>query len=149
MAWQRYEAQGQALRDAYDLAHQRRQDDYARQREEYERERAAAAAAQAAEARDYARQQDSYKQLYQLISASGYVPTDEELSAAGMSRAQADALLRQYLQGQKPQGGSRGGGQRTRSDENEDEDEDEDEGGGRKPRGSGGGAGRMPSQRDR
>ena len=147
MAWQRYEAQGQALRDAYDLARQRRQDDYARQRDEEERERAAAAAAQAAEARDYARQQDSYKQLYQLIFSSGYVPTDEELSAAGMSRAQADALLRQYLQGQKPKGGSRGGGQRTRSDE--DEDEDEGGGNGRRPRGSGGGAGRLPSQRDR
>ena len=148
MAWQRYEAQGQALRDAYDLARQRRQDDYARQRDEEERERAAAAAAQAAEARDYARQQDSYKQLYQLIFSSGYVPTDEELSAAGMSRAQADALLRQYLQGQKPKGGSRGGGQRTQP--RSDGDEDEDEGGAsRRPRGSGGGAGRMPSQRDR
>ena len=149
MAWQRYEAQGQALRDAYDLARQRRQDDYARQRDEEERERAAAAAAQAAEARDYARQQDSYKQLYQLIFSSGYVPTDEELSAAGMSRDQADALLRQYLQGQKPKGGSRGGGQRTQPRADEDDDEDEGGGKGRRPRGSGGGAGRMPSQRDR
>ena len=149
MAWQRYEAQGQALRDAYDLARQRRQDDYARQRDEEERERAAAAAAQAAEARDYARQQDSYKQLYQLIFSSGYVPTDEELSAAGMSRDQADALLRQYLQGQKPKGGSRGGGQRTQPRSDEDDDEDEGGGKGRRPRGSGGGAGRMPSQRDR
>ena len=149
MAWQRYEAQGQALRDAYDLARQRRADDYARQRDEEERERAAAAAAQAAEARDYARQQDSYKQLYQLIFSSGYVPTDEELSAAGMSRAQADALLRQYLQGQKPQGGSRGGGRGTQPRSDGDEDEDEGGGMGRKPRGSGGGAGRTPSQRDR
>ena len=148
MAWQRYEAQGQALRDAYDLARQRRADDYARQRDEEERERAAAAAAQAAEARDYARQQDSYKQLYQLIFSSGYVPTDEELSAAGMSRAQADALLRQYLQGRKPKGGS-SGGQRTQPRSDEDEDEDEGGGKGRRPRGSGGGAGRMPSQRDR
>ena len=148
MAWQRYEAQGQALRDAYDLARQRRQDDYARQRDEEERERAAAAAAQAAEARDYARQQDSYKQLYQLIFSSGYVPTDEELSAAGMSRAQADALLRQYLQGQKPKGSS-GGRRSTQPRSDEDEDEDEGGGKGRKPRGSGGGAGRTPSQRDR
>ena len=149
MAWQRYEAQGQALRDAYDLARQRRQDDYARQRDEEERERAAAAAAQAAEARDYARQQDSYKQLYQLIFSSGYVPTDEELSAAGMSRAQADALLRQYLQGQKPKGGSSGGRRSTQPQPGEDEDDDRDGDTGRKPRGSGGGAGRTPSQRDR
>lgn len=144
MAWQRYEAQGQALRDAYDLARQRRDDEYARERDAaadaYARERDAAARAQAAEARDYARQQDSYKQLYQLIFGSGYVPTDEELTAAGMSRAQADALLRQYYQGQQPRGGASrggsgsGGGGQSGSGSEKDEDE-------RKSRGSGGGGG--------
>ncbi len=149
MAWQRYEAEGQALRDAYDLARQRRADEDARERAAWERQRAADADAAAGEARDYARQQDSYKQLYQLISYSGYVPTDEELAAAGMSRAQADALLRQYYQSQKP--GSSGGGGRGDHDRG-DRDKDEEETGSDpapRPRGSGGGGGRMPSQHDR
>ena len=147
MAWQRYEAEGQALRDAYGLARQRRQDEEQRRAAAYERERAAAAAAAADDARDYARRQDSYKQLYQLIFSAGYVPTDEELSAAGMTRSQADALLRQYYQGKKSGGASSGGGQGTRSgDADADADDDADETPARRTRGSGGGRERLPSQ---
>ena len=87
LAFQQYQAQGDALRDAYSLARQRDQDAYAREQD-------AAAAARAAEAAAYARKQDAYKQLYALIVNAGYEPTDEELAAAGMTRAQADALLR-------------------------------------------------------
>ena len=73
LAFQQYQAQGDALRDAYGLARQRHQD-------------------------AYARQQDAYKQLYALIVNAGYEPTDEELAAAGMTRAQADALLHKQQQ---------------------------------------------------
>ena len=85
LAWEQYRAQGEALQNAYDLAWQRRESDYRRDRD-------AAADAAAAEKLGYERRQDSYRQLYQLISAAGYEPTDEELEAAGMSRAQAEAL---------------------------------------------------------
>ena len=91
LAFQQYQAQGNALRDAYGLARQRDQDAYAREQD-------AAAAARAAEAAAYARQQDAYKQLYALIVNAGYEPTDEELAAAGMTRAQADALLHKKQQ---------------------------------------------------
>ena len=109
LAFQQYQAQGDALRDAYGLARQRDQDAYAREQDAaaaaraaeaaaYARQQDAAAAARAAEAAAYARQQDAYKQLYNLIVNAGYEPTDEELAAAGMTRAQADALLHKQQQ---------------------------------------------------
>ena len=102
LAWQRYQAEGDALQDAYGLARQRRED-------EYRRERDAAADAAAAEQQAYARQQDAYRQLYQLILATGYNPSDEELAAAGMTRAQADALLQKLSAGQQSRSGGGGG----------------------------------------
>ena len=45
----------------------------------------------------YNRQQQAYSSLYSIIKASGYAPTDEELAAAGMTRAAADALRNEYL----------------------------------------------------
>jgi hypothetical protein len=41
-------------------------------------------------------QKDAYNRISNLISASGYKPTDSELKAAGMTRAEADALLNGY-----------------------------------------------------
>ena len=86
LAFQQYQAQGQALQDAYGLARQRDADAYARARDAAADERAAAADA-------YARLQDAYDRLYDLIVNAGYEPTDQELAEAGMTRAQADALL--------------------------------------------------------
>jgi hypothetical protein len=60
----------------------------------------------------YAQQQDAFAQLYSMIGATGYVPTAEELAAAGMSQEAADALRNEYLRktGQLPAtGGSSGG----------------------------------------
>lgn len=54
---------------------------------------------QAAEDTAYGRQQDAYGNLYAAIKASGYYPSDEELQAAGMSRAAADAIAAEYQRG--------------------------------------------------
>ena len=70
MAWEQYQAQGQQMKDAYDLAYQRREDEYARQQDAEQARRQGEAAA-------YQRQQAGYQQLYQLISTTGYVPGDE------------------------------------------------------------------------
>ena len=83
MAYQQYADQGEALRRDYDLAFDRREAEYRRGLDR--------------ENRDYARRQDSYKKLYQLIASSGYSPSDTELSAAGLSRAQAESLRAEYL----------------------------------------------------
>ena len=46
---------------------------------------------------DRARTKDAYSRLYSLIYATGYIPGEEELEAAGMSRAAAEALRSEYL----------------------------------------------------
>lgn len=63
----------------------------------------------------YERQRQAYTNLMALIQASGYIPTDEELAAAGVSREAAEALRNEYLrqialQGGAVYGGGGGGG---------------------------------------
>jgi len=63
----------------------------------------------------YSRQQQSYSNLYALIKASGYSPTDAELQAAGMTREAANALIAEFRRQTTPiitggSGGSGGGG---------------------------------------
>lgn len=57
----------------------------------------------------YQIQQDNYDKITSLITSVGYNPTDEELSASGLTRAQANALLAAY-QASLSSGGSGGGG---------------------------------------
>ena len=121
LAWQRYSAEGEQLQNAYDLAWQRRENEYQRGRDalsderyaaeqELEQQRYEAQQAAAEEKTAYQRQSDAYKRLYQLISSSGYEPTDEELEAAGLTREQADALRYEYLRANKLLPGTGGGG---------------------------------------
>ena len=49
-----------------------------------------------AEDRAYGKQQDAYNNLVSLITTTGYVPSTEELTASGMSKAQAQAYLNYY-----------------------------------------------------
>ncbi len=51
-------------------------------------------------------QNDSYDKLAGLISSTGYKPTADELKAAGMSEAQANALRNAYDTGAKTTGGN-------------------------------------------
>ena len=107
MAYQQYIDEGEALRGQYDLARQRQEDAYGRERDAqaaaYQKERDALADARYQAEQDskaaqqsYKQRQDSYQNLVKLISGTGYRPSDAELSSAGLSRASADALLRQY-----------------------------------------------------
>lgn len=104
-AYQRYADEGDALKDRYNMAYQRYESDYRREQD-------ALAEQQRQEQQDYSRRQDSYNSLTKLISNAGYSPTDDELNKAGMTRAQADALLRRYLMenGLLPGSGGGGGG---------------------------------------
>ena len=102
-AYQRYEDEGRALRDKYDMAYQRYETDYRRGQD-------AQAELRRQEQQDYDRRQDSYSSLTKLISNTGYRPTDDELDRAGMTRAQADALLNRYLMDNGLLGGGSGSG---------------------------------------
>ena len=44
----------------------------------------------------YTREQDAYSKIANMIATTGYVPSDTELAAAGMTREEADALAAQY-----------------------------------------------------
>lgn len=103
-AYERYQDQGQDLQRQYDLLGQQADRDYDRYRdalgdwkEEQDRQ-------QERDDTAYDRAADAYSRLYALIAATGYVPTAEELSGAGMSQAAADALRTEYLRqtGQLP-----------------------------------------------
>ena len=115
-AWERYRAEGEDLRDQYGLAWQRRADQYQRGRDALADRRWETEQQQKAAESAYRRQQDSYAQLYKLIASTGYQPTDAELEAAGLSRAQAEALRYEYLRQITPvEAASGGGGGRRRS----------------------------------
>lgn len=48
--------------------------------------------------------QDNFDKYSSLIMTTGYMPTDAELEEGGMTRAQADALLKYYEESQTPTG---------------------------------------------
>ena len=125
-AWEKWNAEGNELYSRFDAALDLKQDEEGRARErynqamaierqEYEREQDRLNRAAAQEQQDYQHEQDrlaqaaaqeklsyergekSYQKLVTLISQSGYMPTAAELAQAGMSRAQAEALRRNYL----------------------------------------------------
>lgn len=106
-AYQHYRDEGSDLAQQYAMAGERASQEYSRYRDQvgdwqYER-----AWQQQQEEQAYNRQQDAYKQLYQMIAATGYQPTAAELSAAGMSSAAAAALRSAWQQANA--GGSGGG----------------------------------------
>lgn len=89
MAWQRYNAEGDALKTAWELASERSEVRRESERETAEREAAAQKSAETA-------RRENYDRLYKLIYNSGYNPNGTELSDSGMTGEQAAALLAEY-----------------------------------------------------
>ena len=89
MAWQRYNAEGDALKTAWELAAERSEVRRESEREAAEREAAAQKSAETA-------RRGNYDRLYKLIYNSGYNPNETELSDSGMTGEQAAALLAEY-----------------------------------------------------
>ena len=127
MAYRQYSDQGKALQDAYERAGARRDAALRDEATAYRRDRDALADQRYQEEQSYKQAMDSYKQsqtdysnLVKLISSSGYTPSDAELKAAGLTRAQAEALRQEFLRsrGLLPiavSGGGGGGGGGTRA----------------------------------
>lgn len=115
LAYNAYQNEGKALGDQAALLASRQAEEYGRYRDElndyreeqalqrsleqerYERELAAAESAYQQQRDALSAQQRNYTNLYNVIRASGYAPTDDELTASGMTRAAADALRTEYL----------------------------------------------------
>ena len=104
-ALKKWQAEGEQLSGQFSAASALAERDYGRARDKADR------AAQI-EQKGYDRRQTAYKNLVEIISKSGYAPNSAELSAAGMSQAQADALRQEYLRvnGLLPSAGGGGGG---------------------------------------
>ncbi len=107
MAYDKYQAEGDDLQDQASLIGAQRDTEYNRYRDElgdWEYDQQAALELEqedynrriAEEETAYSRQQQAYANLYALIKASGYVPTDEELAAAGMTRESAQAIIDEF-----------------------------------------------------
>lgn len=100
LAYQQYIDEGEALRERYEIAAGRLAGEqsaaYQRERDAIEDERYRLEQESKLAQQSYKQQQDSYQNLVKLISGSGYMPTDAELAAAGLSRASAEALRKEY-----------------------------------------------------
>ena len=104
-ALKKWQAEGEQLSGQFNAASALAEREYGRARDK-------AARASEIEQKGYDRRQTAYKNLVEIISKSGYAPNSAELSAAGMSQAQADALRQEYLRvnGLLPSAGGGGGG---------------------------------------
>ena len=106
-AYGKYKDEGDDLKDQYTMLGQMRDDEYGRYRDdvgdwEYDQKVAAEREQEdynrrtAEDAIAYQRQQQAYANLVAMIKASGASPTDEQLAAAGMTRADANALRDEF-----------------------------------------------------
>ena len=132
MAYDKWKDEGDDLKDLYGMVGARRDTEYGQYRDlmndynvnrslvqqqeatdygrlladderEYER-------GQAADKTAYDRQQQAYANMLALIQTTGYIPTDQELAAAGLTRAAAEAMRNEYLRQIALQGGTASGG---------------------------------------
>lgn len=122
-AYDKYKDKGDDLIKQYGLLGEQRDTEYARYRDEmndWEAEREYARQLETEEYNRkltedqaaYTRQQQAYANLYAIIKASGYAPTDAELQAAGMTREASQALQNEYyrVNGINPNAGAGSGG---------------------------------------
>ena len=107
MAYGRYRDEGAALQQQYDMMFAQSEADYERYLDRLAREDLAYDRGVAAEKDAYNKQQKAYDRLVDMMTTMGYVPTEEELAAAGMSEQHKQAYLN-YYNAMLPTGG-RGG----------------------------------------
>lgn len=96
MALDQYNAEGDALQKQYAMLGDMADTDYNRYRDRLGDWQYNEALRRQDEETAYNRQQDSYNKLLYLINNTGYTPTNDELSEAGLTREQADKLLYQW-----------------------------------------------------
>ena len=97
LSYQRYSDEGRAIGDQLSAAQAIRNAEAQRERDRMSDARYLIEREDTLDERGYARSKDSYDRLYKLITGTGYLPTDEELAASGMSAAQAEALRYEFM----------------------------------------------------
>lgn len=110
VAYDKYKDDGDLLLRLYGLAGDQRDTEYGRFRDEMKDWESDREFQRQVETEEYNRRtaeqraleqqrQQLYTNLYAMIKASGYRPTDAELQAAGMTREAADAVAAEYQRG--------------------------------------------------
>lgn len=110
VAYDKYKDDGDRLLRLYGLAGDQRDTEYGRFRDEMKDWESDREFQRQVETEEYNRRtaeqraleqqrQQLYTNLYAMIKASGYRPTDAELQAAGMTREAADAVAAEYQRG--------------------------------------------------
>lgn len=95
-AYQQYKGEGERLTAQLQTAKGLAADEYGRHRDSVADAQFGQELQADMEQQSFSRQQSSFNSLMQLISATGYQPSAEELQKAGMSQGQADALVYTY-----------------------------------------------------
>lgn len=110
MALDQYNAEGDALSKQYGMLGDLAADEYSKYRDQMTDWNNDQTIARQQEQDAANNRQQAYSNLYALIKASGYSPTDDELAAAGMTREAAEALIKEYLRSTGQSGAGAGGG---------------------------------------
>lgn len=101
-----YDAENAELLQRLGLLMDQEEQDYARWMDELNRQRYEEELAYSREQDSYVRQQNAYDRLVELITSTGYVPTAEEMEAAGMTADQAKSWKGYYTSRRTGGGGS-------------------------------------------
>ena len=105
-AYQRYKDQGDALESQYQRLTKLERDEYDRYRDQVEDVKYQQGMEADKEKADNDQKDKNYSRLVELITKTGYTPSQEELEQSGMTQEQAEAYLKRYGGG----GGGGGGG---------------------------------------
>lgn len=107
-AYERYKAEGDSLAAQLSAAQSMGSAEYQRYADERQWQ-------SEQEQLDYKKQADAFKNLMDIISGSGYEPSEEELAASGMSAGQAAALSEEFRRKIASRSGSGSGSGRSAS----------------------------------
>lgn len=96
LAYQRYKDQGEAMESQYQRLTKMQGEEYDRYRDQVEDVKYQQGMEADKEKADNDRKDKEYDRLVELITKTGYIPSQEELERSGMSQAQADAYRKRY-----------------------------------------------------
>lgn len=95
-AYQRYKDQGEALESQYQRLTKLEGQEYDRYRDQVEDVKYRQGMAADRDKAENDRKDKNYDRLVELITKTGYIPSQEELEQSGMTQAQAEAYLTRY-----------------------------------------------------
>ena len=96
-AYERYTEERDALKDSFEITMTAAKNEYDRYRDRVSDSKYVSEFAAEQYNSAFEQRQKLYDNLFQLISKTGYEPSEDQLSEAGMTKEQAQALRKEYL----------------------------------------------------